>query len=144
MTGTTDLKSIFEHDEKFKGLMNRLFEIALTHSFDAMMITENKPEYPIVFINQAFTRITGYQNEELVGRSPSILQGPKTDRSVLGRLSEDLAAGRMFHGVAINYRKDGSEFLMEWKIAPVKDDRGDITHYLAIQRDVSVSGDRPQ
>ena len=77
MTGTADLKSIFAHDEKFKGLMSRLFEIALTHSFDAMMITENKPEYPIVFVNHAFTRMTGYRNEELVGRSPSVLQGPK-------------------------------------------------------------------
>ena len=143
MTETPDLKSIFEHDVKFKGLMNRLFEIALTHSFDAMMITENKPEYPIVFINQAFTRITGYRSEDLVGRSPSILQGPNTDRSVLGRLNEDLAAGRMFHGVAINYRKDGSEFMMEWKIAPVKDERGKITHYMAIQRDVSASASRP-
>ena len=144
MTGTTDFKRIFEHDEKFRGLMNRLFEIALTHSFDAMMITENKPKYPIVFINQAFTKITGYSNDELVGRSPSILQGSKTDRSVLERLNEDLAAGRVFHGVAVNYRKDGSEFLMEWKIAPVRNDKGDITHYLAIQRDVSVSVDRPE
>ena len=142
MTETTDLKSIFEHDEKFQGLMKRLFEIALTHSFDAMMITENKPEYPIVFVNNAFTRITGYRNDELVGKSPSLLQGPKTDRAVLGRLSEDLAAGRMFHGIATNYRKDGSEFMMEWKIAPVKDERGEITHYLAIQRDVSISTDR--
>jgi PAS domain S-box-containing protein len=143
MTETADLKSIFEHDEKFRGLMNRLFEIALTHSFDAMMITENKPEYPVVFVNQSFTRITGYSNEDLVGRSPSVLQGPKTDRAVLDRLREDLAAGRMFHGVAVNYRKDGSEFLMEWKIAPVKDEREEITHFLAIQRDVSVSTDRP-
>ena len=70
MTKTADLKSIFEHDEKFKGLMSRLFEIALTHSFDAMMITENRPEYPIVFVNNSFTRITGYRNQELVGKSP--------------------------------------------------------------------------
>ncbi len=143
MTATPDFKSIFGHDEKFKGLMNRLFEIALTHSFDAMMITENKPEYPIVFVNQAFTRITGYRNEELVGQSPSILQGPKTDPEVIGRLREDLSAGRVFHGIAVNYRKDGSEFMMEWKIAPVSDEKGEISHYLAIQRDVSVSADKP-
>ncbi|KPJ79063.1 MAG: hypothetical protein AMJ54_00605 [Deltaproteobacteria bacterium SG8_13] len=123
--------------------MKRLFEIALTQSFDAMMVTENKPEYPIVFVNHAFTRMTGYRNAEIVGQSPSILQGPKTDRAVLGRLREDLSAGGMFHGVAVNYRKDGSEFLMEWKIAPVKDDAGKTTHYLAIQRDVSGPADRP-
>ncbi len=138
MTDTSNLAGIFEHDQKFKGLMKRLFEIAITHSFDAMMVTENKPEYPIVFINRAFTKITGYRSEDIVGQSPSILQGPKTDRAVIDRLREDLSLGRIFHGVAVNYRKDGSEFLMEWKIAPVNDERGKTTHFLAIQRDVSA------
>ena len=138
MTDSSNLAGIFEHDQKFKGLMKRLFEIAITHSFDAMMVTENKPEYPIVFINRAFTKITGYRSEDIVGQSPSILQGPKTDRAVIDRLREDLSLGRIFHGVAVNYRKDGSEFLMEWKIAPVNDEQGKTTHFLAIQRDVSA------
>ena len=138
MTDRTNLAGIFEHDQKFKGLMKRLFEIAITHSFDAMMITENKSEYPIVFVNHAFTKITGYRNEEIVGRSPSILQGPNTDRAVIDRLRADLSSGRIFHGVAVNYRKDGSEFMMEWKIAPVNDEHGETTHFLAIQRDVSA------
>ena len=90
MAEATDLKSMFEQDEKFQGLMKRLFGIALTHSFDAMTIMANKPEYPSVFVNRAFTRTNGYSNEELVGKSPSVLQGPKTDRAVLGRLGEDL------------------------------------------------------
>jgi PAS domain S-box-containing protein len=138
MTDRANLAGIFEHDQKFKGLMQRLFEIAITHSFDAMMLTENKSEYPIVFVNRAFTKITGYRSEDIVGQSPSILQGPKTDRAVIGRLREDLSSGRVFHGIAVNYRKDGSEFMMEWKIAPVKDERGNTTHFLAIQRDVSA------
>lgn len=128
---------IFEHDEKFRGLMKRLFEIAITHSFNAIMVTENKPGYPIVFVNQAFTDMTGYEQEELIGQSPSMLQGPKTDRSVLDRLREDITTGKIFHGQAVNYRKDGSEFLMEWKIAPITNDKQEITHYLAIQRDVT-------
>ena len=144
MTENNDLMSIFEHDDRFKGLMKRLFKIALTHSFDGMMITENRPGYPIVFVNRAFTRMTGYRNEELIGQSPSILQGPKTDPKVLDRLKKDLSTGNMFHGIAVNYREDGSEFLMEWKIAPVKDETGEITHFLAIQRDVSVSTDSPK
>ena len=138
MTDKANLASIFEHDKKFKGLMQRLFEIAITHSFDAMMLTENKSGYPIVFVNRAFTRITGYRSEDIVGQSPSFLQGPKTDRAVIARLREDLSSGRVFHGIAVNYRKDGSEFMMEWKIAPVKDEHGETTHFLAIQRDVSA------
>ena len=137
MTKPAKLMSIFDHDEQFKGLMRRLFELAITHSFDAIMITENKPKYPIVFVNQSFTDMTGYEREELVGQSPTILQGPKTDRAVLDRLRRDISEGKIFHGQAVNYRKDGSEFMMEWKIAPIHNAAGEISHYLAIQKDVS-------
>jgi PAS domain S-box-containing protein len=136
MTQPAEFMTIFEHDEQFKGLMKRLFEVAITHSFDAIMITENKPGYPIVFVNQSFTDMTGYDRDELVGQSPTILQGPKTDRAVLDRLRRDISAGNLFHGQAVNYRKDGSEFMMEWKIAPVRNQNGEIMHYLAIQRSI--------
>jgi PAS domain S-box-containing protein len=128
--------TIFDHDEQFKGLMKRLFEVTITHSFDAIMITENKSGYPIVFVNQSFTDMTGYERDELIGQSPTILQGPKTDRDVLDRLRRDISEGKIFHGRAVNYRKDGSEFIMEWKIAPVRDENGEISHYLAIQRSI--------
>jgi PAS domain S-box-containing protein len=136
MTQPSELMTIFDHDEQFKGLMKRLFEVTITHSFDAIMITENKPGYPIVFVNQSFTDMTGYERDELIGQSPTILQGPKTDRDVLDRLRRDISEGKIFHGRAVNYRKDGSEFIMEWKIAPVRDEKGEISHYLAIQRSI--------
>jgi PAS domain S-box-containing protein len=56
---------------------------------------------------------------------------------VLERLNQDISEGRLFHGQAINYRKDGSEFMMEWKIVPIRKEKDEITHYLAIQRDFS-------
>ena len=136
MTQPSELMTIFDHDEQFKGLMKRLFEVTITHSFDAIMITENKSGYPIVFVNQSFTDMTGYERDELIGQSPTILQGPKTDRDVLNRLRRDISEGKIFHGRAVNYRKDGSEFIMEWKIAPVRNENGEITHYLAIQRSI--------
>ena len=136
MTQPSKLMTIFDHDEQFKGLMRRLFEVTITHSFDAIMITENKPMYPIVFVKQSLTDMTGFEREELVGQSPTILQGPKTDRAVLDRLRRDISEGKIFHGQAVNYRKDGSEFMMEWKIAPVRNQNGEITHYLAIQRSI--------
>jgi PAS domain S-box-containing protein len=80
--------------------------------------------------------MTGYERDELIGQSPTILQGPKTDRDVLDRLRRDISEGKIFHGRAVNYRKDGSEFIMEWKIAPVRDENGEISHYLAIQRSI--------
>lgn len=56
---------------------------------------------------------------------------------MLERLRRDVTAGRLFHGKAIKYRRDGSEFTMEWKIAPIGDAPGNISHDLAIQKDLS-------
>ena len=137
MEGTIDLMDIFDYDLHFKGLMKRLLENAIEHSFNGIMITKSEPGYPIVYVNDAFSEITGYSSEEIVGKSPSILQGPKTDGAVLDRLSQALSMGGLFHGEAINYRKDGSEFVMEWKIVPIKNDKEVTSHYLAIQRDVT-------
>jgi PAS domain S-box-containing protein len=66
-----------------------------------------------------------------------MLQGPNTDQTVLERLNKDISDGRLFHGQAINCRKDGSELMMEWKIIPMRNEKDGITHYLAIQRDAS-------
>jgi len=105
-------------------------------SFDSVMIAEVADalgETPIVYVNEAFTDLTGYSREEVLGKSPTFLQGDGTERAVLDRLVDDLAAGRMFEGRTVNYRKDGSPFIMNWRVVPVRS--GDTTtHYLAIQR----------
>ena len=137
MEPTKDIFDIFEHDESFIYIMKRLLETSMEESFNSVIITEAGPGYPIVYANAAFSDLTGYGPHEVVGKSPSMLQGPNTDQAVLKRLNDDIAEGRMFHGKAINYRKDGSEFMMEWKIAPIHNEKEEITHYLAIQRDVS-------
>lgn len=133
----TRIADIFAHDRRFKGIMMRLLEITLDQAFDSILITEAKPGYPIVYVNRAFSDLTGYGPQEVLGKSPTMLQGPNTDRLVLERLRNSLERGGLFHGEAINYRKDGSEFIMEWKIAPIESEHGEITHYLAIQRDVT-------
>ena len=138
METTTDIFDIFEHDESFKYIMKRLLETSMAESFNSILITEAGPGYPIVYANAAFSELTGYAPGEVMGKSPSMLQGPNTDPAVLERLNTDIAEGRLFHGQAINYRKDGSEFMMEWKIAPIRNEKDEITHYLAIQRDVSA------
>ena len=132
-----DIFDIFEHDESYKYIMKRLLEASMEESFNSVIISEAGPGYPVVYVNPAFCELTGYGPHEIIGKSPSILQGPATDPSVLKRLDADLAEGKLFHGRAINYRRDGSEFMMEWKIAPIRNEKNEITHYLAIQRDVS-------
>ena len=132
-----DIFDIFEHDESFKYIMKRLIETSMEESFNSVVITKAESGYPIVYVNPAFCELTGYGPHEVMGKSPSILQGPKTDKTVIERLNKDISQGQLFHGQAINYRKDGSEFMMEWKIAPIRNETDEITHYLAIQRDVS-------
>ena len=137
MDFTTDIFNIFDHDENFREIMKRLLEASIAESFNGIVITETGPGYPIVYANAAFSEMTGYAPDEIMGQSPAILQGPKTDPAVVERLSRDIQAGKLFHGRAVNYRKDGSEFMMEWKIVPIRNAFDDITHFLAIQKDVS-------
>jgi PAS domain S-box-containing protein len=91
----------------------------------------------IVYVNPALCRMTGYGSEELLGRSPRILQGPRTDRGVVGDQRARLAAGEPFTGHTWNYRKDGSEFVMQWRIDPIRDGEGITTHFVAFQQDVT-------
>lgn len=132
---------LFDHDDNFKFLMKRMLESYIEESFESIIITEAGKGYPIVYVNPAFTEMTGYESEDVLGKSPSLLQGEKTDPKVIQQLDDDIKAGRLFHGRALNYRKDGTTFTMEWKIVPIRGKDDEVSHYIAMQRDVS---DHPQ
>ncbi len=113
-----------------------LFKALADRSFDSVMVTRATDEHgasEIVFVNQAFTDLTGYGRDEVLGRTPGFLQGEKTDRAELERLEADLQAERPFHGQAVNYRKDGQTFIMEWTVQRVAEIDGEI-FYVAVQR----------
>lgn len=121
-------------------LMLRLLHSAVMQTQESILITDAHLDPPgprIVFVNPAFTRITGYEPEDVLGKTPRLLQGPETNRKTLARLRDALRTGSPFAGEAINYRKDGSSFLNEWNITPVRDADGDLNHFLAIQRDIT-------
>jgi two-component system cell cycle sensor histidine kinase/response regulator CckA len=118
----------------------RLFAAAVEDASEAVMITDAHLEAPgprIVFVNAAFTSMTGYTPEEVIGRVPNFLRGAKTEHITLDRIHRDLAATGTTGYSSINYRKDGTEYMVEWQVTPLKDDSGAITHYLSIQRDVT-------
>jgi PAS domain S-box-containing protein len=108
---------------------------------ESILITTADLDAPgpsIVYVNPAFERMTGWSRSELLGESPRVLQGPETDLGIFANLKEKLLAGNVWEGQTVNYRKDGSAFHMEWSIVPLKDERGEIYQYVAIQRDVSA------
>ncbi|BAQ60828.1 diguanylate cyclase/phosphodiesterase with PAS/PAC sensor [Geminocystis sp. NIES-3708] len=124
-----------------------LLAAAVHSAHDSIVITTTELDYPgpeIVFVNKAFTEMTGYSTNEIIGKTPRILQGPNTDRTVFKDLKAKLRKGQVFFGEAINYRKDGTEFYNQWHIEPIKNSSGDVTHYLAIQRDVTdkINGEK--
>lgn len=120
-----------------------LLEGLLLNAFDSITITSAEQstsydDWPITFVNAAFEKMTGYSKEEAIGNTPKMLQGPKTDQDLMDRLAHDVSEGRIFHGETVNYRKDDSEFVIEWKVVPITGERGEIVQYLAIQRDVTA------
>ena len=117
----------------------QLLGSAITQSKDAILITEAELDAPgpkIVFVNPAFTKMTGYTADEALGKTPRILQGPRTDKAVLNRLLKNLHEGEVFEGETVNYRKNGEELEIEWQIAPIRNAAGTITHFVGIQRDI--------
>ena len=118
----------------------RLLGSAIDQTKESIVITDAELDSPgpkISFVNPAFTRMTGYNEEEVIGKTPRILQGPRTDKATLSRLRHDLERGKVFSGETINYRKDGKEFNLEWQIAPLRNTAGKITNFVAIQRDIT-------
>ena len=110
---------------------------------DAVIITavapENaQPRFPIVFANPAFERMTGYRVAEVLGRSPSFLQGPDTDRAELRRLDEALKAHQPVRVELLNYTRTGTRYWVELEIVPVRDADGEIRHFVAIERDTTA------
>ena len=118
----------------------RLLASVVFFTQDSIIVTTKDLDAPgpeIVYVNPGFTKMTGYALEDVLGKTPRILQGPKTDPSVTRKLKSTLESGGVFYGQAINYRKDGSEFWNEWHIEPIKDDSGRLTHYIAVQHDIT-------
>lgn len=118
----------------------RLLGAAVMQSNEAILVTDAQLDAPgprIVFVNPSFEKLTGYRKGEVLGKTPRLLQGRLTERKVLSRMRSTLASGEVFQGEAINYRKDGTTYAVEWQVTPIRDAEGTITHFGSIQRDVT-------
>ena len=116
-----------------------LLKLLADSSFDSILVTDASAKGRIIYANKAFKKLTGYDPAEVVGKDPRMLQGPGTDRKVIERLSATLKAGGRFEGRAVNYKKDGTPFVMNWRMFPLKD-AGKIIAWVAIQREALSAG----
>jgi len=127
----------------FEKLMNgadaglSLLQVLAENSFDSVLITDASVNGKIIYANKAFKKLTGHDPFEIIGKTPRILQGPGTDSEVIARLSEAMKSGKKFEGKAINYKKDGTPFIMYWRVLPIKVGKK-ITAWVAIQREGAV------
>ena len=118
-----------------------LLDTCVSKLNDIVLVTEagpiDEPGPKIVFVNEAFERITGYTSAEALGRTPRFLQGEKTDRHVLAEIREALQGQQPIRREIINYGKDGAEHWLDMDIAPIFDTAGKCTHFAAIERDIT-------
>ena len=119
----------------------RLLETCVARMNDMVVVTEADPvDVPgprIVFVNDAFVTCSGYSREELIGKTPRLLQGPNTQRRELDRIATALRAAEPVRAELINYSKSGREYWIEVDIVPVRDEAGDVTHFLSVERDIT-------
>ena len=95
------------------------------------------PDHPLVYINDAWTEWTGYEEADVLGRNPRFLQGPETDPDTVERLGKAIANEEQITVEIRNYRKDGTPFWNELTVAPIYDEDGDLAHYVGFQNDVT-------
>ena len=133
---TTDITDRKESDAQL-----RLFAEALAAAPDAVVITKaeplESPGPPILYVNEAFSRMTGYGRDEAIGKVPSFLRGPKSDPHQLQQIRSALKLRAPVKVELINYRKDGSEFWVDISIVPVAVEGGIHSHWVSIQRDTT-------
>ncbi len=95
------------------------------------------PDMPILYVNPAFTKITGYTEAEVIGQNCRFLQGGGTNQDTLELLRAAIRNQQPFSGVLLNYRKDGTSFWNELKLNPIFDGKGTLTRYVGLQTDIT-------
>lgn len=116
-----------------------LLQAAVEQSRDAVAIVTAVPRPGrIVYVNPAFTELTGYQPVDIVGASPTVLFGESTDRAAIAEADARLLEGKHSSHELINYRRDGSAFLCRTDVSPLFDDAGTLQFVVSTRRDVTA------
>lgn len=128
-------------DQKLREQQLTLLESVITNTSDAIVITDalsaTSTGSKIIYINEAFTKMTGYQLEDVLGKTPRLLQGPMTNRNEIVRLKSAIEKWEHCEIETINYKKNGDPFWVSLSIVPVANENAEYTHWIAIQKDVT-------
>lgn len=117
-----------------------LLQLAADYADFFVLVTTADLELPgpqVLYVNSAWTQMTGYSASDIIGNTPRMLQGSETDTQMLGRLKTALKAGKDFIARTTNYKSNGEPFEIEWIISHLKNSQGTTTHYIALQRDIT-------
>jgi PAS domain S-box-containing protein len=138
-TGETS-PTLTELEASGRGLVEqRVFETAVRKTRMAMALADpNLPDCPLVYVNRAFTEMTGYPTDKLIGHNCRFLQGVDTDRETVARIRRAIANREPITEEIYNYRQDGSGFWNELYISPVFADDGTLSYFFASQIDISI------
>ncbi len=127
--------------DKNSSLPNIPFANVVDHANDIIMITKAEPfDTPgpeIIYVNEAFTQLTGYSAEEAIGNTPRLLQGPETNPETRNKIRHALEQKKPIRIEVLNYSKSGEPYWLDLSIVPLKDDKGEVTHFAAIERDLT-------
>lgn len=116
----------------------RLRERAMEAASEGISISDvRKPDAPLVYVNAGFERLTGYSPGEVLHLNCRFLQGPDTDPNAVGRISSAIAAGKACTVELLNYRKDGAPFWNRLSLTPLRNEEGEVTHYVGVQSDIT-------
>ncbi len=116
----------------------RTLERSVEASINGVLIADaNLPDRPIVYANRAFTHMTGYTQEDIIGKNCRFLQGIESDPAIVAQIRQHLDEQRDIHVTMCNYRKDGTPFWNDLYISPVRDQEGHVTHFVGVQHDIS-------
>jgi PAS domain S-box-containing protein len=126
-------------DEKREEQQRRLLSTVLESAVNAVLITDGKGL--ISWVNAAFTDLTGYSPEDVVGQNPRILKSGKHDEAFYQKMWDAISRGNAWHGELVNRRKDGSLYTEETTILPVLGVYGEIASFVCIKRDITLEVD---